>query len=136
MTHHHAHKDGDDASSCCCHHHGGESHAKGAALAQWVHLRLSAVILLPLTLWGIYSVFSLRGADHALFTSWLAAPLNAVLLSLFIIVSCYHGALGVQEIIEDYVPDDKAQRFAVSFEKMVFGVVALLSIVCIAKVAL
>jgi succinate dehydrogenase / fumarate reductase, membrane anchor subunit len=69
----------------------------------WIVQRVTAIALIPLVLWLAWSVITLAGADYDTFTAWLAWPLNAVGMILFIIASFYHAALGLQVIIEDYV---------------------------------
>ena len=46
---------------------------------------------------------TLGSYDHYHFTDWLAEPLNAILMITLLVVVCYHAALGLQIIIEDYV---------------------------------
>jgi len=69
----------------------------------WMAQRLTAIALLPLTLWFIWSLLCMAGADYATFTAWLANPLIAVLMSAFSLMLFYHAALGLQVVIEDYV---------------------------------
>ncbi len=69
----------------------------------WMMQRLTSVAMLPLTLWFVWSLMCMAGADYATFTAWLANPAIAVLLSAFCIVLFYHAALGLQVVIEDYV---------------------------------
>ncbi|PZO86647.1 MAG: succinate dehydrogenase, hydrophobic membrane anchor protein [Micavibrio aeruginosavorus] len=129
MTHH------SDSSSCCC-GHAKSCAGKGHALAGWMRLRISAVLSLPLIIWVIYSILSVQALDHAAFTAWLSMPLNAGLLAAFVVINCYHGALGVQEIIEDYVSCQKSQKCAIFAEKILFAIVAAASLWAIAAIAL
>ncbi len=69
----------------------------------WMAQRLTAIALLPLTLWFVWSLLCMAGADYATFTAWLANPLIAVLMSAFSLMLFYHAALGLQVVIEDYV---------------------------------
>lgn len=69
----------------------------------WMMQRLTALALVPLTLWFVWSLVCLAGADYASFTAWLGNPLAAVLMIGFCLVAFYHSALGLQVVIEDYV---------------------------------
>ena len=70
----------------------------------WWHQRLSAIALVPLTIWFIIAVISHLGADHAGFTAWLkGSPFSAIMLVLTIAVTFHHGQGGMQVVIEDYV---------------------------------
>jgi len=72
-------------------------------VGHWWAQRLTALALVPLTLWFVASVVGLAGADHATVAEWIARPLPAVLLVLLIVATFHHAQLGVQVVIEDYV---------------------------------
>ncbi|MCD8497219.1 MAG: succinate dehydrogenase, hydrophobic membrane anchor protein [Alphaproteobacteria bacterium] len=69
----------------------------------WMHQRITAVALIPLCIWLVISVVSLRTATHLEFITWLQHPVNSLLMIFFIIASFYHAALGCQVVIEDYI---------------------------------
>ena len=69
----------------------------------WLLQRITAIALVPLTLWFAFSVACLAGAPYAQFTGWLASPLNTALLVLFLVSLFWHSMLGVQVVVEDYV---------------------------------
>lgn len=69
----------------------------------WMHQRITALALIPLSIWLVWSILSLRGVPHMEFIAWLSQPLHAVLMIFFVIAAFYHTALGMQVIIEDYV---------------------------------
>ncbi len=84
----------------------GTARGLGSAKAgteHWMVQRLTAIALLPLTLWFVWSLLCMAGADYATFTAWLANPLIAVLMSAFSLMLFYHAALGLQVVVEDYV---------------------------------
>jgi len=68
------------------------------------HQRISALALVPLGLWFAFAAASLAGAGHAATIEFLSRPLNALLMIAFIAAALYHAKLGVQVVIEDYVP--------------------------------
>ena len=70
----------------------------------WIHQRLTAVALLILLPWALWSIHAnILGASYDEVVAWLSQPLNAILSVLFIITVHYHALLGVQVIVEDYV---------------------------------
>ena len=82
--------------------------AKGLGSAKegvghWWHQRLTALALAPLILWFCTAIARLPGADYEMLVFWIGLPVNAVLLVTLIIVALYHGYLGVQVVMEDYV---------------------------------
>jgi len=71
--------------------------------SHWWGQRVSALALIPLSLWFAGSVLQLSHADYMSVILWLHTPWVAVLLSLFLVTLLYHAYLGVQVVIEDYV---------------------------------
>lgn len=69
----------------------------------WWSQRMSALGLIPLSLWFAVSVLGMQHADYITVTVWMHTPWVAVLLSLFLVTLLYHAYLGVQVVIEDYV---------------------------------
>jgi succinate dehydrogenase / fumarate reductase, membrane anchor subunit len=69
----------------------------------WWMARVSAVALIPLTLWFVASIIAHTGSDYATFIVWLRMPLVSILMVLLLIALFYHTALGLQVVIEDYV---------------------------------
>ena len=69
----------------------------------WWAQRMSAVALLPLSLWFIYSLITLTGSDYASFHSWMSEFGNAVFTVLFVVAMFHHAQLGLTVVIEDYV---------------------------------
>ncbi|MBI2242199.1 MAG: succinate dehydrogenase, hydrophobic membrane anchor protein [Magnetospirillum gryphiswaldense] len=72
---------------------------------------VTAVGLIPLSLWFVVSIARLAGADHAAFSAWIGQGSNAALMILTIGLVCYHASLGLSMVIEDYV-SCKAKKFA------------------------
>ena len=69
----------------------------------WWAERVSAVALIPLTLWFAASIIGHAGSDYVTVIVWLRTPLAAILMILLLIALFYHTALGLQVVIEDYV---------------------------------
>lgn len=69
----------------------------------WWSQRLTAVALVPLVLWLVYSLILLAGQDHALVIQWVRNPVNAILLAVFLVTMFYHSSLGLEVVIGDYL---------------------------------
>ena len=74
-------------------------------VSHWWWQRLTAILLVPLSLWFVGSLLSLvaGGAERDDFVDWLSGPVAAVLMLLFLGATFYHLKLGLQVVIEDYV---------------------------------
>ena len=65
--------------------------------------RVSAVALVFLVPWFIFSVINaIQGGEEAAI-EWVSQPLPAILLILTAGATLYHMALGMQVVIEDYI---------------------------------
>jgi succinate dehydrogenase / fumarate reductase membrane anchor subunit len=69
----------------------------------WWRERVTAVALVPLTLWFAASIIAHSGSDYAVFVTWLKTPSTALMMVLLLIALFYHTALRLRVIIEDYV---------------------------------
>jgi succinate dehydrogenase / fumarate reductase membrane anchor subunit len=69
----------------------------------WWAQRVTAIALIPLTLWFLFSLLLLPGLDYGTVKTWLALPISSFLAVLLIAVLTYHSYLGTTEIVEDYV---------------------------------
>ena len=69
----------------------------------WWAQRVTAIALIPLTLWFLFSLLLLPGLDYGTVKTWLALPISNFLAVLLIAVLTYHSYLGTTEVIEDYV---------------------------------
>ena len=107
---------------------------KGAS--HWWAERVSSVALVPLTLWFVWSVVHLTGADQAAVRGWLSRPATAILMSLFIVSMFYHLALGLQVVIEDYVHREGVKVTALLLIKGLVILTAAAALFTVLRVAL
>ena len=71
------------------------------------HQRITSVAGIPLCIAAIVIVIGLLGRSHAAVVQILGSPIVAIIMLLFIINTVYHMWIGMQEIIIDYVHEDK-----------------------------
>ena len=69
----------------------------------WWMQRLTALLLVPLSLWFVASLWYLFGASRVELIDWLSGPISCTLMILLILAGFYHAKLGMQVVIEDYV---------------------------------
>ena len=103
--------------------------------SHWWAQRVSALALIPLTLWFIYSAIKFIGMDLFAFSAWLNEPGSVLLLSLFLIALFYHMQLGLQVVIEDYVHSEKNKIFLLLSNKFAAALFAISSLVAIIQIA-
>lgn len=86
----------------------GLGSAKAGAHHWWMQ-RVTAIALVPLTLWVVFTVAAMSSKDYAAVVSYFSSPFSAAMFCLFIFAAFYHAALGVQVVIEDYVHNEGAK---------------------------
>lgn len=98
----------------------------------WIAQRMTAVALVPLTLWFVISLICLIGADLAELKAWMGNPFNAVLMILTVAAGFHHAQLGLQVVIEDYIHGHGAKIAALWLTKgaaIFFGAAAVFAVV-------
>jgi succinate dehydrogenase / fumarate reductase membrane anchor subunit len=84
----------------------GQARGLGSAhegVHHWWGQRMSALALIPLSLWLVASLVCHAGADYAAVSQWLSSPITVGALSLTVLAAVYHAVLGLQVVIEDYI---------------------------------
>ena len=97
----------------------------------WYAERLTALALVPLSLWFVAAVLGGVGADYATLKAWMSVPGNMTLMILLTIVVFRHAALGLGTVIEDYVDYKPAQvggLIAVKFGCLFLGLFSVVSV--------
>jgi succinate dehydrogenase / fumarate reductase membrane anchor subunit len=101
----------------------------------WWWQRISSIALVPLSLWFVISVIRLAGADLETLVNWLDNPVPAVLFILLIVATFYHGALGLQVVIEDYVENEGVKFAALIVMKLAAFLLAAFGVFAVLKLA-
>ncbi|MHC8441399.1 MAG: succinate dehydrogenase, hydrophobic membrane anchor protein [Candidatus Eutrophobiaceae bacterium] len=103
-------------------------------LHHWWWQRVTAIALVPLSLWFILSLASMRDSSYANMVIWLQDPLNSALLLGILFAAYKHAYLGLQVVIEDYI-SNKAKRLAsLLIIKFLCLLCALCCVVAIVKI--
>jgi len=101
----------------------------------WWAERMTAIALIPLTIWFVISALSMVGADYAEFKTWIGGHGNAVLLILLTIAVYHHGQLALQVIIEDYIHHEAAHFTALIAVKLAAVFLAVYTIFAVVRLA-
>lgn len=78
----------------------GSSHT---GVHHWWLQRVTAIALIPLTIWFLFLIGGLMGSGYPMVVASIAQPVHAIFLMVLAVCLFWHGALGLQVIIEDYV---------------------------------
>src|ERR1700676_5473311 len=72
-------------------------------LSEWRLQRLTAIALVPLSLYFAASVLWLAKSDHLTAATWLGSPVTALLVMLFMLAGLAHALVGLRSVLLDYV---------------------------------
>lgn len=98
--------------------------------------RVTALALIPLVLWFGLSVASLPNASYESVVAWLDSPFNVAMLISFLVAGFYHGALGMQVIIEDYISEEWVRIASIIAVQVVSFFLAALGVFAALKISL
>lgn len=101
----------------------------------WWMQRLSAIALVPLSIWFVASLIGHTSAGYEAVSAWLASPVVFGLMLLLVAATFYHAALGLQVIIEDYVHREAAKVAALLLMKFACALLALAAFVALLVIA-
>ena len=109
----------------------GSSHS---GTGHFWHERVTAVALIPLSLWFLYAMLGLAGTSEVTALQFLAHPWNAILMGAFVCFSLYHAYLGLQVVIDDYIHTPGMKIFLMLVVRFSVIAVCATSLVAIVRI--
>ena len=106
-------------------------HPRESGYGHWRWQRISAVITLILMVYFTYLMASLGLLNYMEAHRFVATPHQGIALGLLMIVGLFHAALGVQMIIEDYIPLASGRLTLVMMVRAVFTIASLMGLVAV-----
>jgi succinate dehydrogenase / fumarate reductase, membrane anchor subunit len=97
--------------------------------------RVTALANIPLTLFLVGLIATHAGSDYATVKKVLQQPLVAILLLLLVLSGIHHMRMGMQTIIEDYVPSEGKKVLLVMANSFFAYSVGLTCIFAVMKLA-
>ncbi len=103
-------------------------------LRHWLAERVTAVALVPLTVWFLASIVGHAGSDYTVFTAWLKSPFAAGAMVLLLVALFHHTALGLQVVVEDYVKSGARFAAVIAIQLCCHGL-AVVGIIAVLRIA-
>ena len=82
------------------------------ASRKWIFQRISALIVAPLIVWFLLSLISLSTSGYNSVINFFSKPLFLSLTIILLITGFFHAKIGLSEIFEDYIQDEKIKNVA------------------------
>jgi succinate dehydrogenase / fumarate reductase membrane anchor subunit len=93
---------------------------ENSATSHWLMQRITAVILIPLSLSLIFFLDLCMNAPYQQTVAWLQAPLNRLAIGVWLLAVFYHAAIGLQVVIEDYIAEQGLQNMLIKIINLSF----------------
>ena len=116
----------------------GRVRALGAGRAgtgHWWAQRVTAVALVPLTIWFVIDALRLAGLPRSVVAHWASHPINAALLAALVLASFHHAQLGLRVVVEDYVHGERTRMALVLLIQGAAAILCLISLIAIVRLA-
>ena len=113
----------------------GSESAEGGTKHWWAQ-RVTAVALLILGGWFLYSIMQLDSFAHSALLAWAGRPFNSIMLLLLSVTLAWHSALGVQVVLEDYVHGSMIKVASLLLNRFAHAFLAIAAAVVIVRIAL
>ncbi len=108
----------------------------GEGVGHWWAQRVTAIALLPLTLWFAISLLTHSLLSYEAMRGWLGQPWVAVGTILLVSTLAWHAKLGVQVVIEDYVHGKGAKTALLLLSTFIHFAAAVAGIFAILRLTL
>jgi len=99
------------------------------ASRKWIMQRVSALIVAPLIVWFLLSLISLSTSDYNSVINFFSKPLFVSLTIILLVAGFFHVKIGLSEIFEDYISDEKIKNVANLLTFLLSIVVPLVTII-------
>jgi succinate dehydrogenase / fumarate reductase, membrane anchor subunit len=97
-----------------------------SAYDHWIRQRIFAVFLIFFSIWMFYFIPKISKSSVDNIVIIMKEPINVVLTSIFVLFGLYHGTLGMQVIIEDYVSNILVRNSLILATKIISLLTALI----------
>ncbi|WP_370545432.1 succinate dehydrogenase, hydrophobic membrane anchor protein [Caulobacter sp. 17J80-11] len=101
----------------------------------WIKERVSSLILVPLTVWGLWGAWTIANTGYDGAWAFVRNPINAALLAVTVLVSIYHMHLGMRVVIEDYLHKTLGKGLSLFLNFVVCAALAVATVISILMVA-
>lgn len=105
-----------------------------AATRHFITQRLTGALNVLFLLFFAWLVVRLAGAERAEMVAVIANPFVATVLALLLVNVTAHMRIGMREVIEDYVDDERAHRLVLLVNDVFSIGVALIGLLSVAKI--
>ncbi len=105
-------------------------------LHHWWAQRVTAIALIPLTIWFAFKVAVLSQSDYQTVIECIGSPWSAALIVSLVVAAFYHAALGMQVIFEDYIGHKAVRVGAIMATNLLLFLLGAAATIAVVRIAL
>jgi len=105
-------------------------------LSHWKLQRLSAILIIPLVVWFLFSIMVNMSSQYKEAIEWVVNPINSILLIILLAGIFYHSAMGIQVVFEDYVSNINLRKRLIIISNLLIVFLATISIISVLNIIL
>ena len=107
-----------------------------SGLSHWKLQRLSAILIIPLIVWFLFSIMVNISSQYKEAIEWVVNPINSILLIILLVGIFYHSAMGIQVVFEDYVSNINLRKRLIIISNLLIVFLAIISIISVLNIIL
>jgi len=99
------------------------------ASRKWILQRISALLVAPLIVWFCVSLISLSTSSYEEVMNFFGNPMFSWLTIILLVAGFFHAKIGLNEIFEDYIENEKIKNVANLLTFLLTIIVPLITII-------
>ena len=99
------------------------------ASRKWILQRISALLVAPLIVWFCVSLISLSASSYEEVMNFFGNPMFSWLTIILLVAGFFHAKIGLNEIFEDYIENEKFKNVANLLTFLLSIIVPLITII-------
>ena len=99
------------------------------ASRKWILQRISALLVAPLIVWFCVSLISLSTSSYEEVMNFFGNPMFSWLTIILLVAGFFHAKIGLNEIFEDYIENEKFKNVANLLTFLLTIIVPLITII-------
>jgi len=99
------------------------------ASRKWILQRISALLVAPLIVWFCVSLISLSTSSYEEVMNFFGNPMFSWLTIILLVAGFFHAKIGLNEIFEDYIENEKIKNVANLLAFLLSIIVPLITII-------
>jgi len=99
------------------------------ASRKWILQRISALLVAPLIVWFCVSLISLSTSSYEEVMNFFGNPMFSWLTIILLVAGFFHAKIGLNEIFEDYIENEKIKNVANFLTFLLSIIVPLITII-------